>query len=58
MIPTRYGTDWDNTHWLYCIQAEVMVSKKKYREAEKLYITVKEPDLAINMSVCVGRLVC
>ena len=31
------------------MQAESLEQKGKFKEAEKLYITVNEPDLAINM---------
>ncbi|KAH9246952.1 hypothetical protein BASA81_015465 [Batrachochytrium salamandrivorans] len=34
---------------LYISQAKEMESKMKLREAEKLYLTIGEPDLAINM---------
>lgn len=34
---------------LYISQAQRMEAKQKFKEAEKLYVTVNEPDLAINM---------
>eukprot|EP00042_Codosiga_hollandica_P051782 m.643612 g.643612 ORF g.643612 m.643612 type:complete len:1752 (+) comp58351_c0_seq22:791-6046(+) len=34
---------------LYIQQAEILESKLKFKEAEKLYLTVNEADLAINM---------
>lgn len=34
---------------LYVTQAQVMESQGKYKEAERLYLTVDEPDLAISM---------
>lgn len=34
---------------LYVQQAEVLEQRGKFKEAEKLYVTVNEPDLAINM---------
>eukprot|EP00052_Salpingoeca_macrocollata_P025012 m.226452 g.226452 ORF g.226452 m.226452 type:complete len:1747 (+) comp22359_c0_seq2:150-5390(+) len=34
---------------LYLQQAEALEQKGKYKEAEKLYVTVNEPDYAINM---------
>lgn len=52
---------WDKAHALastymnsddistYITQAKEFESKKKFREAEELYLTIDEPDLAINM---------
>ncbi|TPX62114.1 hypothetical protein PhCBS80983_g00643 [Powellomyces hirtus] len=53
---------WDSAHalatsymshedvaFLYISQAKEMEAQGKLKEAEKLYLTVKEPDLAINM---------
>lgn len=34
---------------LYITQAQTLESQGKYREAEKLYVAVDEPDLAITM---------
>lgn len=56
------SSEWDSAHKvavtcmkpeevavLYITHAQDMETKGRYREAEKLYVTVKEPDLAINM---------
>ena len=54
--------DWDAAHRaasqhmdpnevaeLYIAEAETLESKNRYTDAEKLYVKIKEPDLAINM---------
>jgi len=39
----------DEVTSLYTVQAREFESQGRYKEAERLFITVKEPDLAINM---------
>ena len=39
----------DEVHGLYLAKAEELENEGRLREAERLYILVKEPDLAISM---------
>eukprot|EP00051_Salpingoeca_urceolata_P019102 m.274557 g.274557 ORF g.274557 m.274557 type:complete len:1824 (+) comp19348_c0_seq8:278-5749(+) len=46
----------DDVADLYVQQGQLMEDKHKYKEAEKLYVQVQEPDLAINMYKKLGHL--
>lgn len=39
----------DEVHGLYLTKAEELEAQGRLREAERLYVLVKEPDLAISM---------